>query len=73
MSVPDPRVPPAGEINCLPAFSAYTGLDLLSQEVLDVGYMVPSNDSWQEGDRTIICYVARVDDTAVNQSVRTAH
>jgi hypothetical protein len=61
------------EINCLPAFSAYTGLDLLSQEVLDVGYMVPTNDSWKDGDRKVICYVARLDGTVMSQSVRTAH
>jgi hypothetical protein len=61
------------EVNCLPAFSAYTGLELLSQEVLDMGYMVPADDSWRDGDRKVICYVLRLDGTTMTQSVRTAH
>lgn len=61
------------ESNCLPAFTAYTGLDLLAQEVLDVGYLVPTDESWREGDRKVICYAIRVDGSAMSQSVRTAH
>jgi putative regulator of septum formation len=57
---------------CLPAFTAYTGIDLLSQEVLTMGYFVPTDDSWQEGDRKIICYAVRMDGQAMTQSVRTA-
>ncbi|HEV8488166.1 MAG TPA: septum formation family protein [Candidatus Limnocylindrales bacterium] len=59
--------------NCLPAFTAYTGVDLMAQEVLDVGYFVPTSDSWGDGDRTVICYVVRVDGAQMTQSVRTAN
>jgi Septum formation len=58
---------------CLPAFAAYTGTDLLSQEVLAIGYYVPTDEGWRDGDRKIICYTARIDGQAMNQSVRTAH
>lgn len=57
---------------CLPAFAAYTGLDLMSQEVLDIGYFVPADESWLDGDRKIICYAARIDGASMNQSVKTA-
>lgn len=55
---------------CLPAFTTYTGIDVLSQEVLDVGYYVPADDSWRDGDRKIICYAGRVDGAKMTQSVR---
>ena len=55
--------------NCLPAFATYTGLDLMAQEVLDIGYFVPANESWADGDRTVICYAARTDGASMKQSV----
>lgn len=59
--------------NCLPAFASYTGVDLMSQEVLDLGYFVPTNEGWDDGDRTVICYAVRIDGTQMSQSVRTAN
>jgi hypothetical protein len=56
--------------NCLPAFASFTGVDLLSQEVLDLGYFVPTNEGWDDGDRTVICYAVRVDGAQMNASVR---
>jgi Septum formation len=55
---------------CLPAFASYTGVDLMSQEVLDLGYFVPTNEGWDDGDRTVICYAVRVDGAQMTQSVR---
>lgn len=57
---------------CLPAFAAYTGFDLMSQETIDIGYFVPADNSWRDGDRKIICYAARTDGTSMSQSVKTA-
>jgi Septum formation len=57
--------------NCLPAFASYAGVDLMSQEVLDLGYFVPTNEGWDDGDRTVICYAVRVDGAEMTQSVRT--
>jgi hypothetical protein len=56
--------------NCLPAFASFTGVELLSQEVLDLGYFVPTNEGWDDGDRTVICYAVRVDGAQMNASVR---
>jgi putative regulator of septum formation len=58
---------------CLPAFAAYTGVDMLSQEVLGISYYVPTNEVWRDGDREIMCYAARMDGGTMNASVRTAH
>ena len=58
--------------NCLPAFTTYTGADLMSQEVLDLGYFVPTDESWEDGDRTVICYAVRVDGTQMTGSVKAA-
>lgn len=58
--------------NCLPAFASYTGVDVMSQEVLGIGYYTPTNEGWRDGDREIMCYAARVDGQPMNQSVRTA-
>ena len=58
--------------NCLPAFAAYTGLDYMSQDVLDIGYFLPLPEGWREGDRTYICWAYRLDNQAMTQSVKTA-
>jgi hypothetical protein len=58
--------------NCLPAFAAYTGLDYMSQEVLDIGYFTPLPEGWREGDRTYICWAYRLDSQTMTQSVKTS-
>ncbi len=58
--------------NCLSAFATYTGVDVMSQEVLGIGYYTPTNEGWGDGDREIMCYAARLDRQPMNQSVRTA-
>lgn len=58
---------------CLPAFTAYAGLDVMSQEVLLVDYYVPTDASWRAGDRQVICYAGRVDGATMTQSVSAAH
>jgi putative regulator of septum formation len=59
--------------NCLPAFATYTGVDVMSQEVLGIGYYTPTNEGWRAGDREIMCYAARMDGASMKASVRTAH
>ena len=58
--------------NCIPAFAAYTGLDYMSQEVLDIGYFYPLPEGWRDGDRTYICWAYRLDSQTMSQSVKTA-
>lgn len=58
--------------NCLPAFQSYTGVDLVSQETLGLGYFVPVDEAWQDGNRKVICYAYRIDGSRMSQSVRTS-
>jgi hypothetical protein len=41
---------------CLPAFEQFVGLDLDSS-ALDVHYFSPTSDSWDAGDRELLCLV----------------
>lgn len=45
---------------CLEKFEPFVGLDYASS-VLDIGWFVPTADSWEAGDRTIACFVYRLD------------
>ena len=44
------------ETECLPAFATYVGLEYEASE-LDVFYVVPSSDSWGDGDRAVQCSI----------------
>jgi len=44
------------ENECLPAFETYVGL-VYEESVLDVFWVVPSTDSWNDGDRAVQCAV----------------
>ncbi|HZM73304.1 MAG TPA: septum formation family protein [Candidatus Polarisedimenticolia bacterium] len=44
------------ENECLPAFGTYVGLSYDESE-LDVFYVVPSADSWGDGDRAVQCSI----------------
>jgi hypothetical protein len=58
--------------NCLPAFRAYTGIDLYSQEILGLGTFVPADDAWRDGMRDVVCYAYRVDGSQMSQSVKVS-
>ena len=45
---------------CLSTFDAFVGLDYESS-TLDFGWLVPTADSWNMGDRVIACFVYRMD------------
>ena len=45
---------------CLAVFDAFVGLDYASS-TLDFGWLVPTADSWDMGDRVIACFVYRMD------------
>lgn len=42
--------------NCLPAFEAYIG-ETYEDSVLDIFWLVPTEEAWAEGDRTVQCLV----------------
>jgi hypothetical protein len=56
--------------NCLPAFESYVGTEIEAVTDLTVGYFHPSRDGWDDGDRTVTCYVARSDEAAMTQSLK---
>jgi hypothetical protein len=46
--------------SCLDAFDPFVGLDYESS-ALDFGWLVPTADSWELGDRVVACFVYRLD------------
>lgn len=58
------------EDNCGPAFTTYVGREIDSVPDLSIGYFYPSRDGWENGDRTITCYVARSDEGPMVESVK---
>ena len=58
------------EASCLPAWNAYTGKDFQTETVLGLGYYVPSDDGWKDGDRGVVCYTVREDGAAMTSSVK---
>ena len=40
--------------NCHPAFATYVGKDLETSE-LDIYWMIPTDDAWRDGDRSVQC------------------
>ena len=60
------------EAQCIPAFNGYTGLDYLTDQVIDMGYLTPTLEGWGGGDHELICYAIRVDGSTVSQSLKGA-
>ena len=56
--------------NCVPASTAYVGRSLDVDPPLYIGYFSPTHDSWDNGDRSITCYVAREDEGMTTGSLR---
>jgi hypothetical protein len=55
---------------CGPVFETYVGAPSDGTPELSVGYFYPSFAGWDDGDRTITCYVSNADDTKLSQSVK---
>jgi len=60
------------EAACKPVFQTYTGRDFDLETELTIGYFYPSRDGWSGGDRTVTCYVTRVDDNPMTKSVKSS-
>ena len=58
------------EENCLPAFAAYTGAEYQTQSTLDIYWLYPNLESWQNGDREISCSLFRVDEAPMSKSMK---
>jgi len=55
---------------CSAAFTTYTGSDIYSQEVLNMGYFFPIQEGWGKGDHGVTCYIVRTDGATVTSSFK---
>ncbi len=56
---------------CLAAFDGYVGTPY-ADSVLDIRYLYPSEDTWGEGDREVICSLYNLNDEQMTGSMRNA-
>jgi putative regulator of septum formation len=55
---------------CVPAFDSYTGTDIMSGNVMDLGAITPLDDDWNKGTRDVTCYAYRLDGGAMTGSIK---
>lgn len=55
---------------CIPAFQTYVGESYDDSTTYDMGYFYPLRDGWDDGDRTLTCYIVRQDGAKLTQSVK---
>jgi hypothetical protein len=55
---------------CIPAFDDYTGLDFETDPTWTLGYLVPLEEDWNNGDRSVSCYATRLDDAPTTGSIK---
>ena len=58
------------EDSCLPAFESYVGRAVDSEPELAIAYFYPTRDGWNNGDRTITCYVTQPDESPMTESLK---
>ena len=58
------------DTSCVPAFESYVGRAVDSEPELSIGYFHPSRDGWNDGDRTITCYVTKPDESPMTESLK---
>mgnify|MGYP003909213557 CR=1 FL=1 len=58
--------------NCNPAFGVYIGKAYDDSE-LDYDWLVPTEDAWRSGDRTVHCAAYDPNNSLLNGSLRGAH
>ena len=56
--------------NCVTAFEAYVGRAIDSAPELSIGYVHPSRDGWDNGDKTITCYLSQPDQSPMTESLK---
>jgi hypothetical protein len=57
---------------CVPAFEAYVGRDYETDEEFDFGFFYPGEEAWNANDHEITCYVYRLDEHPLTQSLKAA-
>ena len=57
---------------CLRPFEAFVGIGYYDSR-LDYGWMIPSLDSWREGDREVVCFLFDLEFQPLVGSMRGVH
>jgi hypothetical protein len=70
-SGPDEEYTPWEQENCLGLFASYVGIDYDSS-VYYISALVPTDESWSQGDNTLMCFLHNDGETPVNGSARGA-
>ena len=55
---------------CVPVFATYVGEEFETSPDLTIGYFYPSRDGWNDGDRTVTCYLVREDKSKLTESIK---
>jgi hypothetical protein len=58
---------------CLPEFTAYTGSEFEQQQSLDIYWLYPLQEGWDDGDHEVVCSLFRIDEQPLTQSMRGAN
>jgi hypothetical protein len=53
---------------CLPAFDVYTGRSYETASELGIEWFTPTEESWKDGSRKVICYAVSADQATPNLS-----
>jgi hypothetical protein len=61
------------EETCTAAFGPWTGTPYGDQDLLTVGWLIPTEESWAAGDRLVQCYLRLADGSRAEQSYRDAN
>jgi len=54
---------------CLGTFEGYVGLDYESS-ALDIRYLIPTADSWSDGDQEVVCYLVDLNGAQLTGSMK---
>lgn len=68
-SGPDEAYTPWEQENCLGTFASYVGI-AYDSSVYYISALVPTDDSWSQGDKTLMCFLHNDEETAVTGSAR---
>ncbi|HYN69964.1 MAG TPA: septum formation family protein [Candidatus Eisenbacteria bacterium] len=67
-----PALDQFAEDRCVPAFESYVGRDYQTDRELELGLFYPLEEAWDGNDREIACWVYRVDEQPLTNSVKVA-
>ena len=56
--------------NCVPAAVSYVGKPAEQITDLQLGYFSPTRDAWEDGERTLTCYLYDVNEAKLTKSVK---